>query len=382
MYIFFCNAHISYIPQLLAALHALKRYNDAIAAYEDGITKFPDNAALKKGLEQVKRDKDGPPPGPGARGGGGGIGSSCTACGSKGPMSQRPMAACAEGKGMCISCSQKMDNVQSIVRGMMQKSGIGNKKVSDDDPLFQDPPPKEDCPICMLPMPVNSGICDVHTTYQSCCGKIICNGCVHAARQEIEKGKMKDVCPFCRVPNPRSEKEEVKRINARVKLNDAAAFLRLGNGYGYTLWGLPLDRNKAFELYKRGAELGSIEAHDQISKAYKNGFGEGIKWDMDKAQYHMEMAAKGGHEVARHNLGLINKSFYGSSDRVMKHFMISASAGFEKSLKEVGEGYKAGHVTKDEYAKTLHAYQNTREEMKSVQRAKVAALIPTTDRYV
>ena len=53
---------------------------------------------------------------------------------------------------------------------------------------------------------------------------------------------------------------------------------------------------KAFELYKRGAELGSIEAHDQISKAYKNGFGEGIKWDMDKAQYHMEMAAKGGHE--------------------------------------------------------------------------------------
>ena len=83
--------------QLLAALHALKRYNDAIAAYEDGITKFPDNAALKKGLEQVKRDKDGPPRGPGARGGGGGFGSSCTACGSKGPMSQRLMAACEAG---------------------------------------------------------------------------------------------------------------------------------------------------------------------------------------------------------------------------------------------------------------------------------------------
>ena len=82
--IIFCNAHIlctfllqcSYLVykyvQLLAALHALKRYNDAIAAYEDGITKFPDDAALKKGLEQVKRDKDGPPPG--ARGGGGGFG--------------------------------------------------------------------------------------------------------------------------------------------------------------------------------------------------------------------------------------------------------------------------------------------------------------------
>ena len=51
-----------------AALHALKRYNDAIAAYEEGIAKFPDDAALKKGLEQVKRDKDGPPMGAG-RGG-------------------------------------------------------------------------------------------------------------------------------------------------------------------------------------------------------------------------------------------------------------------------------------------------------------------------
>jgi stress-induced-phosphoprotein 1 len=48
-----------------AALHALKRYNDSISAYEEGLKKFPDDAALKKGLEDVKRDKDGPPPGAG-----------------------------------------------------------------------------------------------------------------------------------------------------------------------------------------------------------------------------------------------------------------------------------------------------------------------------
>mmetsp|Transcript_16544 Transcript_16544/g.25020 ORF Transcript_16544/g.25020 Transcript_16544/m.25020 type:complete len:566 (+) Transcript_16544:121-1818(+) len=46
-----------------AALHALKRYNDAIAAYEEGLKSFPDDPALTKGLSQVKRDKDGPPPG-------------------------------------------------------------------------------------------------------------------------------------------------------------------------------------------------------------------------------------------------------------------------------------------------------------------------------
>jgi len=57
-----------------AALHSLKRYNDAIAAYEEGLAKFSNDAALKKGLEEVKRDKD-PPPAPRIFGGGGGLGS-------------------------------------------------------------------------------------------------------------------------------------------------------------------------------------------------------------------------------------------------------------------------------------------------------------------
>ena len=43
-----------------AALHHLKRYNDAIAAYEEGQLKFPNDASFKKGIDEVKRDKDGP----------------------------------------------------------------------------------------------------------------------------------------------------------------------------------------------------------------------------------------------------------------------------------------------------------------------------------
>ena len=55
-----------------AALHALKRYNDSIAAYEEGLAKFPGDKGLTSGLESVKRDKDGPPRG--ATGMGGGMG--------------------------------------------------------------------------------------------------------------------------------------------------------------------------------------------------------------------------------------------------------------------------------------------------------------------
>jgi len=56
-----------------AALHALKRYNDSIAAYKGGLEKFPNDAGLKKGLEDVTREKDQPPPGMGGAPPGGGL---------------------------------------------------------------------------------------------------------------------------------------------------------------------------------------------------------------------------------------------------------------------------------------------------------------------
>jgi len=54
-----------------AALHSLKRYNDSIAAYNEGLGKFPNDAGLKKGLEDVTREKDQPPAGAGGVPGGG-----------------------------------------------------------------------------------------------------------------------------------------------------------------------------------------------------------------------------------------------------------------------------------------------------------------------
>ena len=56
--------------------------------------------------------------------------------------------------------------------------------------------------------------------------------------------------------------------------------------------------------------------------------------------------------------------------RAMKHFMIAARSGYDESLKKVGEGYKAGHVTKDDYTKSLRAYQCSLDEMKSEGRTK------------
>ena len=61
-------------------------------------------------------------------------------------------------------------------------------------------------------------------------------------------------------------------------------------------------------------------------------------------------------------------------DLAQKHWMIAARSGYELSLQKVGEGYKDGFVTKEEYASTLRAYRTSQDEMKSEQREIAAAM--------
>jgi stress-induced-phosphoprotein 1 len=89
------NACISLNPQFAkgysrkgAALHALKRYNDSIAAYKEGLEKFPTDAGLQKGLEDVTREKDQPP----FMGGGAGAGAGGPLGGLFGPQMMTQMA--------------------------------------------------------------------------------------------------------------------------------------------------------------------------------------------------------------------------------------------------------------------------------------------------
>jgi len=58
-----------------AALHSLKRYNDSIASYEEGLGEFPGDKGLVSGMDSVKKEKDGPAfPSAGGLGGLGGMG--------------------------------------------------------------------------------------------------------------------------------------------------------------------------------------------------------------------------------------------------------------------------------------------------------------------
>jgi len=237
-----------------------------------------------------------------------------------------------------------------------------------DDKLFQDPPPKEDCPICLLPMPYADGICGVRKIYMSCCGKRICTGCSKAEDEEMVKGNIKAWCACCRVPLHSTDEELIERLENRMDLNDADAFFNLGTAYYNGSNGLPKDYDETFELWNEAADLGSCQAHHSLVRVYYDCEGKGVPLVY---MNHMKLAAIGGHELARYYLGLTEEQI-GNMYRAMKHFMIAARCGDDESLKKIGEGYKAGHVTKEDYTSTLSAYQLCANEMKSKQRTKVA----------
>ena len=237
-----------------------------------------------------------------------------------------------------------------------------------DEALFKDPPPPEECPICMLPPPVYED----HTgsTFHSCCGKRICNGCEYAMRDTGSKNL--ELCPFCKTPPENSDKGEIKSMKKLMEKGNAGAFHQLGYCYYRGSMGMPQDQAKANELYLKAGELGHAGAYYNLGNTYNNG--RGVEVDKKKAKHYYELAAMNGSVHARNNLGCMEGKA-GNHQRAMKHLLISARAGYKPSLGLVKKGYMLGDVTKEEYANTLRAYQKIQDETKSDARDKAQARI-------
>ena len=244
-------------------------------------------------------------------------------------------------------------------------------ELHDEHALFKEHPPPEDCPICFLPLPLDLE----QIQFKSCCGKVICNGCILAMMDEEARGGGKiGLCAFCRVPTPSSYKEEVERIKKLMESSNAYAFYRLAGCYEHGNMGVPQNIEKANELYLRAGELGCSEGYCNLGYAYSNG--EGVEANKKKAKHYYELAAMDGDFLARRNLGKVEVE-NGNVDRGYKHFILSARAGDEDSLEQVKNGLMDGIVTKDEYANTLRAYQSRHDETKSVMRDKAEAVAST-----
>ena len=229
-----------------------------------------------------------------------------------------------------------------------RKAGLYDRK------LFTQPESthRGECPLCFLPMPLDGEKC----AFNSCCSKIICDGCRYAHY----KSKGYEYCPFCREPIPDDDEKFDERMMKRIKANDPAAISHIG-GERYHEG----DHDAAVEYFTKAAELRDPEAHNWLGSVYWNGVG--VEKDKERAVYHLEKAAIGGHHNARHNLGCVEEN-NGNMERAVKHFIINANLGDEGSMKVLWKHYSAGNITKEDLEATLRTHQSAIDAMKSAQR--------------
>ena len=245
-----------------------------------------------------------------------------------------------------------------------------------DEKLFKQPPPQYgDCPICCIRVPS----LDKGWRYMACCGKVICSGCIYAPRYNDKGNKVNnETCPFCRKPHPIEDMETNKRLKKRVEAGDAQAIYSVGGYHRVGAYCFPQDMDKALELWHRAAELGFAKSYNNIGHAYNNGIG--VEVDKKKAMHYFELAAMGGNEVARHNLG-INEGKARNLERALKHLMIAVRDGQPESLEVIKGLYSKGCVSKQDYTKALQAYQTYLGEITSEQRDEAAAFDSKKYRY-
>jgi tetratricopeptide (TPR) repeat protein len=192
--------------------------------------------------------------------------------------------------------------------------------------------------------------------YYPCCGKSICEGCIHSFRESGNDEK----CPFCNSEINKSDEEKVEEVMKRVEANDPASICILAD-YLRGRRGVEQDHAKAMELFNRAADLGFSKAHSHLAGIYDEG------GDIKKAKFHLEAAAMAGHEVARHNIGVMEYES-GNIERAIKHWTIAASAGYYKAMFLLNICFEKGLVSRESIDSTLAAYNNSCAEMKSEAR--------------
>ena len=281
----------------------------------------------------------------------------CAACG-KGGDSLKTCTACKLVKYCSIDC-------QRAHRPQHKKACKRRAAELHDETLFQQPPSREECPICFLVLPLHAD----GRAHKSCCGKILCGGCTYASAELSEE----DLCPFCRKPKSSTYEEERKRIERRMELKDAHAIGMMGYYYLNGGVGFEQDNKKGLALFREAAELGSLNAQHGLGRVYYHGK-NGVEVDKKKAKYYWEIAAMAGNVRARHDLGAMEGKD-GNRHQALKHWIISANAGCDISLKGVQSGYMMGLVSKDEFEKTLRAHQQSKDEMKSEWRDHAEAVV-------
>ena len=249
----------------------------------------------------------------------------------------------------------------------------------EDADLFAPLPPTEDCAICFVPLSRLKS----ETYYQTCCGNEVCKACymenkASINKQNEEKGgkKLALTCPFCREPTP-NPNEEYAQLQARCLQNDYIAPALMGESYRRgTRNGRAIRKDdlKALDYFIRSVELGSPEACTRIAEYYHEG--NGVAVNTEKVALFDRIGALRGCTIARHNIGSSEYEL-GNHEIAIRHWKISAEAGYQNSLNALKEIYNASDkgpgkefISKGEMDTVYRSGHDAQMEVKSEEREK------------
>lgn len=249
-----------------------------------------------------------------------------------------------------------------------------DREVKRQDPLLNwTRPTREECPICMVPLPLGGA----DYVYRSCCGKTICMGCLY---DQIEMDKKEGrctldtmkahICPFCR-----SEKiDNVHDLDIKLaKAGNLEAMWQVGKSYFDGDTGVQQDKNEGVKWYRRAAEAGSPRGTFSLGRCYEEG--DGVEQNLDRALEYCQKAAELGNIDAFVAVGrlCIQK---GEMDEAVLNLRKAVICGLSDidQFNGLRACYRGEYITKEEYAFTLRENQKATDEMKSESREKVKKL--------
>ena len=255
-------------------------------------------------------------------------------------------------------------------------AGDTNNPKEDPD-LWKPHPPKEECPVCLVPLPLKNA----QSIYWSCCGKMICNACreehkralnvTNKKRDKKKQPPLEFTCPFCRSPLHKNDSELISRYEERIGKDDTRAMVQLGKMLRGDRADGKKDEAKAFELFHRAADLGSAEAVGQLGTWALNGCSDSIP-DRTKTKEYFEKAAVRGDVLFRATLAslLAEEENY---DLAIKHWHLAAAAGAVLSMKSLWQCFSKGKLSKPDLEKALRAHKAALDEINSEDRKRFAA---------
>ena len=245
---------------------------------------------------------------------------------------------------------------------------------ADDPELWKPQPETEDCPVCMVPLPLDPD----ETLHRTCCGNTICCACefeqgralelLNAKRDKKDQPPLGPACAFCRASKLIEDDAVLRSYKEKARKGDAAAAHKLATFYTHGTYGVQINEPKALELYQFAANLGNRESMMRLAIIYQSGL-LGEDENKTKANEYANEAIKKG-KVTAHTLLAVSELEDGQIEGATRHWRLAAEAGDAVSMKQLWDQFYRGELSKDLLELTLRRHKETLDEMDSEERER------------